>query len=58
MFLSKQKPPKKRRRRMNTFECVGLIVDEINKDDKLLETMSEMTLKDDEYEKEDFVINV
>lgn len=24
---------------MNTFECVGLIVDEINKDDKLLETI-------------------
>lgn len=39
MFFSKQKPPKKRRRRMNTFECVGLIVDEINKDDKLLETI-------------------
>lgn len=39
MFLSKQKPPKKRRRRMNTFEYVGLIVDEINKDDKLLETI-------------------
>ena len=40
MFLSKQKPPKKRRRRMNTFECVGIIVDEINKDDKLLETIA------------------
>lgn len=24
---------------MNTFECVGLIVDAINKDDKLLETI-------------------